>query len=62
MTELTVIQARCAVDIDLFFTIASHHLESAKGPKVRSGTCPGRGQQLGNQNIVTGLHSTSSPV
>lgn len=33
MTELMVNQARCAVDIDLFFTIASHHLESAKGSK-----------------------------
>lgn len=32
MTELMVNEARCDMDID-FFPIASHHLESAKGPK-----------------------------
>lgn len=55
MTELMINQARCAVDTHLFVTVASHHLGAAKGPKVRSDTCPGRGQQLGNQNIVPGF-------
>lgn len=57
MTELMVNQARCAVDIDLFFTIASHHRESVKGPKVRRDTCPGRGQQLRNPKYCSRIQA-----
>lgn len=34
----------------LFFTVASHHLKSAKVSRARSDTCQDKGRQLGNMH------------